>query len=167
MAYTLHPKRPKPTGSFRPLRMDEARDFDLILPQTRSTYRYLAEQAAKQGVAIQGSDEANVQAAAGVAHGGDVAVMPRDEREAKYGKPLVYLSAPANQIPVLILNGGAYPIEALKEMADEQRHYGGNRLDRPAPKPDIQKDWGNYVERNLHRQRGRKQFGFLNAKTWI
>lgn len=83
-----------------------------------------------------------------------VAVMDRDERVAAKGKPIVYVDFTPGQTPLLIVGGGEYHWQELKERADETRHYGD---DQRSPETHDRADlFGAYVEEAERRQQRRK-----------
>ena len=74
-----------------------------------------------------------------------VAVMPRDERDAKYGKPLVYADMTPGRQPILYAGGGTKHVEEMEEKVAEMRHYGVDQEEQP-DRPDMQAVWSNMVE---------------------
>lgn len=135
-------------------RVDE---FQLALPATHRMLDYLRKQAEQDGVqmtvAVQSARPMDRPAF------GQFAVMPRDERQAKYGKPLLYFDMPQGptETPLCVVGWGTMHLGELKEKADEMRHYGEDAIEEEPT------DWNlvlrERAERRKARRAGRKVFG--------
>lgn len=90
---------------------------------------------------------------------GRVMVMPRDERDAKYEKPLMYADFQPGRAPLLVIGGGAEHWQDLKEMADEARHYGDDRPEIPKIPVSYEDLWKAMLERIADARAGRKTYG--------
>lgn len=108
--------------------------FDLYLPQSY-VHQRLWEQIRAQGA--QSTTAEGVPAYRPVDHPyqGTIVVLPRDEREAKYGKPLMVADLPTpdepERPPLLIVGAGALHWQEALELLAEARHYGLDRPERP------------------------------------
>lgn len=146
----------------RPLTPDSGEyEFRLSLQPGHNTFKYLQEKAAKEGVWVT-----NARGALDDRDGptlGTVAVMPRDEREAKYGKPLMLADLHPHKSPLLIVGGAASHWQALKEKADEMRHYREDYQDDQTVLP-WQEIWNRLIELKRHRARGRRMFAQYQGK---
>lgn len=138
---------------------EQVDEFQLALPATHRTLDYLRKQAEQEGV--QMTVAARSMRPMQQPGFGRFAVMPRDEREAKYGKPLLYFDMPREpaQTPLCVVGWGAMHLEELKDKADEMRHYGED------VEPEEPTDWNLVLrerrERQKARRAGRKTFGPL------
>lgn len=97
---------------------------------------------------------------------GKVVAMPRDERDARYQKPLFYADmgdVRNGETPLLIMGMGARHVEELKDMADEARHYGEDVPQRPPEDrpPNLTDFYHEAVEWRRKQQRGAKTYGAM------
>lgn len=128
------------------------REFDLFLPQSVA-HRRMAAEAARQGVRTTtqaGTRGDNLPV-------GQTLVAPQDERDARRGMAMGLIDT-AGPTPLVVASTGAVPWQYLKERADEARHYGEDRLERPGPRPDMQQLWQDYVQAALDAKVGRRKF---------
>lgn len=128
------------------------REFDLYLPQSVA-HRRMASEAARQGVRTT----TQTGARADTLPGGQTLVAPQDERDARSGMAMGIVDTRGAN-PLVIASTGAVPWQYLKERADEARHYGEDKLDRPGPRPDMQQLWQDYVQAALDAKVGRRKF---------
>lgn len=133
--------------------------YDLVLPQSY-VYRKLAERIHAAGLNVstrEGVTDRPVDAPVL----GQTVVLPRDEREAKTGKALLYVDHRPGMTPLTVAGGGEMYWQDLKEIADEARHYGLDH-DRDLPaRRDIRDVWIEMAERRARARSGRKVYGAL------
>lgn len=129
----------------------------ITMPNTTSTWRYLQERAAKGDVHITVTPLRNSDHLVGA---GKVAIMPRDEREAKYDRPEVLVNFGADGRMLCIIGGRRLYTGELAEMADEALHYGEYWDDNAPPHPptDWQAVWHQLVDIARRRRLGRKTY---------
>lgn len=95
---------------------------------------------------------------------GQTAVMPRDEREAKYDKPLLYVDHQPGKVIQIAVGAGSEYWQDLKDRVDEQRHYGQDRVERrPLPRHFYELVWHEICERRRRANRGAKTYGPATA----
>lgn len=90
---------------------------------------------------------------------GTVAVMPRDERQAKDGNPLMLVDVQPGKTPVAVIGMGAVPWQDLKDQIDEHRHYGYDRPNIPKLPVSYEDIWGTLVEKRDRAAKGIKTYG--------
>ncbi len=124
------PRKPKERPPTPP-----ARDrFDLYLPQSY-VHQRLWEQIRARDAGAEATTREGIPAYRPVdrPYGGRIVVLPRDEREAKYGRALLAADLPTaddpDRVPLLVVGGGELAWQEALELLAEARHYG---LDRPA-----------------------------------
>lgn len=132
-------------------------EFDLTLLPSASTFQYLAQRAAEQGVQVA-TKQTLARRSIDQPERGIVAVMPSDEREARRERPLIYFDNRAGMSPVLWINAANEHMEAVKDRVDEMRHYG---TDQPAPytRPDMQQVYAEYLDQQRRMHRGQRTYG--------
>jgi hypothetical protein len=155
--------RAKPTGP-PPPDLPDTFDFGLSLPGYVAYAKI--QEAAKAGVQMTTAAPALARGVDRPLREGQYAIMPRDEREAKYGKPLMITDIKAGRIPITAVNLGGYSIEALQEMITYQRHYRQDTLDRHEAPPDLDELARRDLERRRDRAVGRVRFAF-KYKNWV
>lgn len=92
---------------------------------------------------------------------GTIAVMPRDERQAKDGKPLMLVDVQPGRAPVAVIGMGAVPWQDLKEMVDEHRWYGHDKPDIPKMPVSYEDMWKTMLEKRDRAAKGMKTYGAL------
>lgn len=142
-------------------------EIDLYLVTSRNAHnavREVQERVARHGVTVTAELQAMTRFPVDRPLGAQYAVLPRDERDVRdfHGRPLMYVDARPFR-PLLVLVGNArHHVEALKERADEMRHYGtdippmGARYDVNAGLAEARERWE--AARN-----GRRQFAVSNT----
>lgn len=92
---------------------------------------------------------------------GQAMVMPRDEREAKYERPLMFADFQPGKSPLLVMGMAASHWQELKEIADETRHYGKDvpQIDRQFAKKSPEEYWHDIVDMRKRYAAGRKTYG--------
>ncbi len=131
-------------------------NVELLLPVSHGTLAYLARRAADRDVQVTVAERVVHRSRPAF---GKVAIMPRDAREAKYGKPLVVADIPADPdaTPIVNVGWGTKHLEELVEEIDEVRHYGKDAF---VPEPtDWQAVYGEMQQIRKARRAGRHVFG--------
>jgi hypothetical protein len=137
--------------------------FDLYLPQSYVHTR-LWEAIRRQDPQAEATTREGVPAYRPVdrPYGGRIVVLPRDEREARYGKALLVADLPTadqpDRAPLLVVGAGEMAWQEALELVDEARHYG---LDRPVlperlPAASAYRIWLDMADR---RRRGMRTTG--------
>jgi hypothetical protein len=128
-----------------------------VINPTHPEVRRLADRLAEQGVDLR--TRAQVHHGGG-APGGRRAILPTDEREAKYGRPDAVVDHRNGQT-LVVMGGGQYHAEQLVEWADEARHYGLDRNERErfASRPDFNAINADRVDRAQRAASGRRTYG--------
>jgi hypothetical protein len=132
-------------------------DYDFFLPESY-VHRLIWEQAKRQGVQAttrEGVSGRPVDAPVT----GQVALLPRDEREAKSGKALAYFDMDGD-VPIGVVGAGEIAWQELKEIVDEAKHYGTLTPQLPERR-DIRAVWLDEKERAWRAKRGMKTTGAL------
>lgn len=142
--------------------------FHLLLP-TRTYHQKLREQMAKQDTkAITAREVGWPRVDAPVL--GTNMLMPMDERDARYGKPMLAFDSRPDRPPLLIVGYQQLHWQDLAERVAEYRHYE-KPLDDGERAPDIQADWRERIELGLARRNGRSVFAFSKRdglnKEWL
>lgn len=140
-----------------PMREQDEWEMRLDLPKNHATFDWLRRKAEQEGVTLAHAHEAADRPMERplVAQ---VAIMPRDERRAKYGKPVAFLDMGApGQTPMMIMGGETMHLMDLKDIADSRRSYQQDELvEQPT-------DWNAVLhelrERKKARRVGRHVFG--------
>lgn len=131
--------------------------YDLSLLPSSATYRYLAERAARDGVQITTAAEV-LPRPVDAPLIGQGAVMPRDARDMRDGRPLIYWDMRAGRVPIIYINPAQEHLEELKDRVDEMRHYGQDVIEE-REQVDMQDVWLRYNEMLRRKKAGRKTFG--------
>lgn len=115
----------------RPPFPEHRTQFDLYLPRSY-VYQRLWEQLRAVGAQTTTGDGVPAFRPVDDPYQGTVVVLPRDEREAKYERPLMVADLPTpddpDRPPLLLVGAGAMHWKEALEIIAETRHYG---LDRP------------------------------------
>ena len=138
--------------------------FDLFLPQSY-VHQRLWEEIRRRDAAADATTREGVPAYRPVdrPYGGRIVVLPRDEREARYGKALLVADLPTendpDRIPILLIGAGELAWQEALEMIDEARHYGLDRT--PLPKERMRPDEAYAVWQDMlvRRRAGRRTTG--------
>lgn len=133
-----------------------------LLP-TRGTWRYLQERAERQqavatvaaGVVGRGADDPVV---------GRIVVHQQDERDARYGKPLMVADIQPGKRPILAVGGGGEHTERLIERIEEERHYKFDEEPLPYEMTDWQAVGEILREKARNRLAGRTVYGYGTSK---
>lgn len=134
------------------------RRYALVLPASVGHERQRQEME-RQGVAATTREGVFAQNQRTPAIQGTVAVLHRDEREAKYGRPLVMADIKPGQTPIMVVGGGAMHWQEMQETLAEKRHYRDDVIERPPEdRPNMQELWVEYVKARLDAQVGRKRY---------
>jgi len=147
-----HADDPPPTPQYRG-------DYDFFLPESY-VHRMLWQQAKQQGVQAttrEGVTGRPVDAPVS----GQVALFPRDEREAKTGKALAYYDMDGD-VPLGVVGAGELHWQELAEMAAEARHYGLDAAELPERR-DIREVWLDQKEQQWRKRKGIKTYGALST----
>lgn len=90
---------------------------------------------------------------------GTVAVMPRDERQAKDGNPLMLVDVQPGKTPVAVIGMGAVPWQDLKDMVDEHRWYGFDKPNIPKLPVSYEEMWQTMLEKRDRAAKGKHTYG--------
>ena len=137
--------------------------FDLYLPQSYVHTR-LWEDIRRRDASAEATTREGVPAYRPVdrPYGGRIVVLPRDEREARYGKALLVADLPTadhpDRVPLLVVGAGELAWQEALEMVDEARPYGLDRPELPErlPAAEAYRIWLDMAAR---RQRGVRTTG--------
>ena len=143
---------------------DQETRFSIIMPE-RYVLQKQREEMERQRVAYATQRELAHQSADHPTWG-DVAVMPKDERQAvvtdpgnsSTANPLMYVRRRPGHRPLVVVGMGAVPWQDLKEMADEEDHYNPTM-----PEKQYHVDWNDIWHAKVdywNRQKaGRRTYG--------
>jgi hypothetical protein len=133
--------------------------FDLYTPPSYIHHR-LREEAERRGVQSTTRE--------GILHRrvdqplrDQVALWPRDERDARAQKPLLLIDRRPGKAPLFVVGGGGKYLDELKDLADETRHYGYEQVERPTPAPNFNRIMAEVLERQwqIRHHPGRHVYG--------
>lgn len=108
-----------------------AAPFTLMLPNRTVEQRvvqHLRDRLGREDITSLPGHEA-VRRAVDAVPQGDLVIMPPDEREARYGKPLMVQRHRPGEGTMLFVTRGAVRAEEALERLDEEWHYGGYRVE--------------------------------------
>jgi hypothetical protein len=155
--------RAKPCGP-PPPDLPDTFDFGLSLPGYVA-YAKLQEMA-KEGIQTTTAAPVLKRGVDRPLRSGTYAIMPRDEREARSGKPLMVTNIMEGRIPITAVGWGQHHAQDLMEMIQYQRHYRQDTLDRHEAPPDLDELARRDLQRRRDRAVGRVRFAF-KYKNWV
>lgn len=137
------------------------RSADLYVPPTwaHKRMREAAERLAAQATTREGIVGRRVDQQLQ----GRVVAMPRDEREAKYDKPLFVAEVRPGGMTRVVMGMGAEHTGALVERLAEEDHYQGQTFQRPEgfERPDYNALWKDAQDMKKRAAQGKKTYGAL------
>jgi len=139
-------------------------EIDLYLVTSRSAHsavREVQERVGRLGVTVTAELDRMTTFPVDRPLSAQYAVMPRDARDARdfHGKPLMFVDARRGRPMLILVAGATKHVEALKEQADEMRHYGTDVPETP-PSPDIAGDYHQWIEQAEDHKAGRKRYAY-------
>lgn len=146
------------TSTYRPPPTEKRRSAEYVLPDS-VVHRALWEQMQRQRVQATTVDGVKDRFADSPVLG-QVAIMPKDERVAKYNKPYGLVDQRPGEDALIIFSNLSEHWEQLKERADEARHYGWTKRERTSDPPDVQQLWTDYVLKQEDKRHGRIRVGY-------
>lgn len=92
---------------------------------------------------------------------GKIVAMPRDERVAKYDKPLFVADVRPGGMTRVVMGMGLEHTGALMERLQEEDHYQGTEFQRPEgyERPDYGQLWHDALDMKRRERAGKKTYG--------